>query len=257
MQAVRIIAYQNMASYRMPSSLSIKESYPLPPYSSVIGMVHAACGFEHYVPMKVSIQGQCVSHMAELYTRYEFGRYTKYDKSRHQVKLHRGTDTLGMTRGLGTIELLVDVCLVLHIIPEDSAMVEPIAEGLRAPKQYLSLGRWEDLLRIDAVDVCELEETELDDGLTLPFDTYIPDFTMKVLERQRQLTSSGTMYQLRKEYTIDPVRKVRVWTHTIASQFVKYGSDITEDACILTDNTPIPPHTCLSQSIDILPVFPA
>lgn len=44
-KAVRIIAYQNMASYRVPSSLAIKESYPLPPYSSVIGMVHAACGF--------------------------------------------------------------------------------------------------------------------------------------------------------------------------------------------------------------------
>ena len=57
MQAIRITAYQNMGSSRFPSDLQRKESYPLPSYSSVIGMVYAACRFKEYVPMRISIQG--------------------------------------------------------------------------------------------------------------------------------------------------------------------------------------------------------
>ena len=78
MRAVRILIEQPTASYRIRQSLEIKESYPLPPYSTVIGMIHAACGFQEYVPMQVSIQGDVVSHVQELYTRYEFGNGTKY-----------------------------------------------------------------------------------------------------------------------------------------------------------------------------------
>ena len=57
MRAIRIQCFQNLVNYRKPTSFLIKETYPLPPYSTVIGMVHAACGFEQYHPMQVSIQG--------------------------------------------------------------------------------------------------------------------------------------------------------------------------------------------------------
>ena len=173
MRAVRIKAYQNMVSYRMPSSAVIKESYPLPPYSSVIGMVHAACGFQKYVPMQVSIQGNTASHVSELYTKYEFGRYTKYENGRHNVKLQNGTDILGMTRGMGNVELLTDVELVLHIIPEEDGMVDAIADGLRYPKSYLALGRWEDLIRIDDVQVCELQQVKLKRSCVFGCNCYI------------------------------------------------------------------------------------
>ena len=58
MRAIRIQCFQNLVNYRKPTSFLIKETYPLPPYSTVIGMVHAACGFEQYHPMQVSIQEQ-------------------------------------------------------------------------------------------------------------------------------------------------------------------------------------------------------
>ncbi len=56
MRAIRIQCFQNLVNYREPTSFLIKETYPLPPYSTVIGMVHAACGFEQYHPMQVSIR---------------------------------------------------------------------------------------------------------------------------------------------------------------------------------------------------------
>lgn len=238
-KAVRIMAYQNMASYRVPSSLAIKESYPLPPYSSVIGMVHAACGFQSYVPMQVSIQGKCKSHVSELYTRYEFGQYTKYEAGRHQIQLKNGDDTLGMNRGVASIELLVDVYLILHIIPEDEAMIPVIAEGMLHPKNYLSLGRHEDLIRIDAVDICELAWTELEDSMVVPWDAYIP-----VEERNRLgFASPATIYKLHKNYTIDPNLQIRLW-NSVRAQFVKGGaaSEIEEESMVWVDLTPMPEH---------------
>ena len=57
MKAIRLHCFQNLANYKKPSSFIIKETYPLPPYSTVIGMIHAACGFKRYHRMKLSIQG--------------------------------------------------------------------------------------------------------------------------------------------------------------------------------------------------------
>ena len=57
MKVIRVQCFQNLANYRKPTSFLIKETYPLPPYSTVLGMIHAACGFTEYHPMKLSIQG--------------------------------------------------------------------------------------------------------------------------------------------------------------------------------------------------------
>ncbi len=271
-KAVRIIAYQNLSSYRVPSSLAIKESYPLPPYSSVIGMVHAACGFDKYVPMQVSIQGNCESHVSEVYTRYQFGRNNKCPSSgkcdkqaagckgcrsdfgtRWNVKMRSGDAVLGMNRGVGAIELLVDVRLILHIIPEDEAMIPVIAEGLRNPKQFLSLGRHEDLLRIDAVDLCEIKQTELSESKMIPFDAYIPLSEMEHIE----LASNATVYRLHKDYTIDPLLNIRLWNH-VHTRFVKAGaqSEMDEGSMVWLDETPASDNCCVKFDEE-LPVYPA
>ena len=52
-RAIRIDCFQNLANYRKPSSFIIKESYPLPPYSTVIGMIHAISGFDSYHKMQI------------------------------------------------------------------------------------------------------------------------------------------------------------------------------------------------------------
>ena len=55
-RAVRLCLYQNLVNYKKPTSFQLKESYPLPPPSTVIGMVPYACGYSEYEPMVVSIQ---------------------------------------------------------------------------------------------------------------------------------------------------------------------------------------------------------
>ena len=65
-KAVRLCLYQNLVNYKKPTSFQLKESYPLPPPSTVIGMVHFACGYSEYEPMDVSIQGNFNSRVYDL-----------------------------------------------------------------------------------------------------------------------------------------------------------------------------------------------
>ena len=52
----------------------------------ITAMVHAACGFEEYVDMDVSVQGSYYSKTNELYTRYEF-KPGFYEQGRHSLKV--------------------------------------------------------------------------------------------------------------------------------------------------------------------------
>ena len=70
MKAIKVTAFQESANYKVPISHDFRESYPLPPYSTIIGMVHYLCDFKEYHPMKISIQGSYGSTVSVLYTEY-------------------------------------------------------------------------------------------------------------------------------------------------------------------------------------------
>ena len=72
MKALRIIVKQNQAHYRKEESIANKMTYPLPPFSTVIGALHAACDFTEYHPMNLSIQGSYGSLQQEPYTDQAF-----------------------------------------------------------------------------------------------------------------------------------------------------------------------------------------
>src|SRR5665647_1928934 len=112
MKAIRVRLRQDMVNYKKPTSFQLKETYPLPPYSTVIGMVHSLCGYTKYQPMQVSVQGKYFSKVNDLYTRYEFKNAMKYEAARHQLKVGE----YGVGRGVATAELLVEVELLLHIV---------------------------------------------------------------------------------------------------------------------------------------------
>lgn len=58
MKAIRLHIKQNSANYRREETVRCRMTYPLPPYSTVIGALHKACGYTSYHPMKLSIQGK-------------------------------------------------------------------------------------------------------------------------------------------------------------------------------------------------------
>ena len=214
-KAIKIECYQNMANYKKPSSIQVQESFKLPPYSTVIGMIHKVCDFKEYKPMQISVQGNSKSSLTDMYTRYFFG--IKYDPTRHLLWAKNGDSFDGITRGLGYAELIVDVDLIIHVIPEDENLFDIILDKLKKPSIYPALGRHEDILRIDKIDSVELEDT---DEITLENDAYIP---LNILEKIDSKIS-GTVYNLNKVFAVNEKTKIRYWKEKVKIKYVKSGA---------------------------------
>ncbi|MBE6066077.1 MAG: type I-B CRISPR-associated protein Cas5 [Clostridium lundense] len=244
MKAIKLELYQNLANYKKPTSFQLKETYPLPPYSTVIGMVHYACGFEEYKNMKISIQGSYYSKVNDLYTRYEFAG-ASYEEGRHNIKVkskemnvktgNEEEKYYGIIRGVATSELLVDVKLLIHIMPEDEQLLNTIYESLKYPKQYLSLGRREDIVRIDDVSIVEVKEGELEEDETLKYDAYIP---INMFGKD-DFVSNATIYNLNKKYDKVEIKKgteIRQWEKVKVIHGVMNKNEIAEETNIYKDN---------------------
>ena len=194
MKAIKLKLYQNMVNYKVPTSFQLKESYPLPPYSTVIGMVHSLCDFKEYKPMKISISGNYFSKVNNLYTRHEFN------------------NSDNVIKGPATIELLVDVNLTIHIIPENQSeeFLNMIFEAFKYPREYPSLGRREDIVLIKDVKIVNVEEKRLEKDLSNGEENfaYIPiNFIQEKLVNHGNKKSGigiyGTRYELTKNYILD------------------------------------------------------
>ena len=72
MQALRIVLTQSSANYRKEEAIENKMTYPLPPFSTIIGALHNACNYKEYHPMDISVQGKYESMHREPYTDYCF-----------------------------------------------------------------------------------------------------------------------------------------------------------------------------------------
>lgn len=191
-RAIRVKCFQNLVNYKKPSSFIIKETFPLPPYSTVLGMIHAACGYTEFHPMKLCIQGTNSGTVSELYTRYSFSAGTKYEEGRHQICVEDG-ERYGIFRGIANVELVCDNDMVIHVIPEEDDF-EKVYNSLKYPPRYLSLGRYEDLLDIERVDIVNIHQ---EDEVEIKRDMYIPvSYGIELGDRR------GTIYNLTKEYEI-------------------------------------------------------
>lgn len=230
MKAIRVKLQQELVNYKKPSSFQLKETYPLPPYSTVIGMVHALCEFKEYKDMKISIIGKYNSKVNDLYTRYEFNSGTTYESGRHQLKVGE----YGISRGISTVELLVDVELLLHIIPMNQNLVEKIEKAFLFPIEYPSLGRREDIAIITEVKIVDIVDDKIKDTIRMDEDysAYIPIEEMekiKLKNREEGVSISGTRYKLNKNYELfnlgTPSRPkvIRKWNKIE----VVYGGDIS------------------------------
>ncbi len=228
-KAIRLKLFQQLPNYRKPSSFIVKESYPMPPYSSVIGMIHFACGFKEYHAMKISIQGKYASEISDGATTYSFGG-VKYETRRHQLKIDNGKGGFeGITRAFKYSHLLTDVELCIHIMPENEDDFETILHGLKFPEDYISLGRREDIARIDDISVVNLEEIDTDDndyeGIISKYSAYLPvDY---ISERDFEKDSiAGTVYNLPKVFEI--TKTGRKWKEIVQAIYLPADKSIVD-----------------------------
>ena len=154
--------------------------------------------------MKISVQGKYHSKVNDLATRYEFKNGMTFDATRHQIKVGE----YGISRGVSNVELLSDVELVIHIVPEDENLVEEIFNAFKTPYEYISLGRREDLVVVDEVKIVEISEERIkDENLRIDRDyrAYVP---VEIIDKKKVFVEGsvdtiqykGTMYNLTKDY---------------------------------------------------------
>jgi CRISPR-associated protein Cas5t len=240
LRAIKLKCTQQLPNYRKPASMIIKETLPLPPYSTVIGMIHTACGFSVYHPMKISVQGRGKCTVSDIYTKYTFGG--GYDPKRiYAFIVESGGKKEGIGRGIGYAELIADVELLLHIIPEEEDF-ESIFDGLRYPNVYPSLGRYEDTLRFDeisAVDLIQCNQAEL------KYDAYVPLKYFDIKQAGRYV--DGTIYTINKVFDKDNKSKTRQWKEKVE---VKHLSGMKNGEIYRFNNA-------YYDRIENCPVFPA
>ena len=218
-KAIQIICSQKLVNYRKPNTYALKETYPLPPYSTVIGMIHKICGFEGYHPMSVSVQASEVNTFIDSYRAYSFS--SVMDKSRvkdYRYVVKSGETLVGIYRSLEKIELIANINLILHIIPEKEKDFELILKGLERPVVFPALGRHGDILNIKSFKLVNLVQ---EDDVILKNYAYIPLDTLKdILDEDIERKPIGNNFKLSKKYTSNEKTKRREWEPLIKAKYV-------------------------------------
>lgn len=217
MKALRLEIFQETACYKKPFAFKALETYPLPPYSTVKGMLHSILKAEEYIPMKISIAGDYES----IFNSYNTMRFYKKDS---------------VTSMPINTNMLLNVSLIIHINASDD-ILEKLINGIENSDEYFSLGRREDLAYIKDYKIVELrkvsvedndeEATEFSSGLVLKNNMYIPK--MKINKREKL---SGINYRLNFKYDI--VNKNRNW-QKIDSLYVEKGSRIHKGTILIDE----------------------
>ena len=135
MKILKLKLFQESACYKKPFAFKVSETYPLPPYSTVIGMFHKIIGAKsgEYYPMNISIQGDYESI---------FSDYQSLKKFKKNV----------MTTMPMYVHKLLNVNLIIHMQAEDE-IVDKIYESIINGRETFTLGRNEDIVRVDLVKV--------------------------------------------------------------------------------------------------------
>lgn len=202
MKAVRIEGYMGNAQFNIPGWCGNHErTYPLPPYSTVIGMVHALCGWKEYHDMKVSVAGNGIFNTSVV-KRWRGGAYSRIEtdefKNRFPVRVRGRKGYIGFVDGPVTAESINDLHLRLHIVPAAEEDIEKIYDSFVNPPVYPSCGRHEDLIRIDDVSITDISsEKHVSMTDMCAYKPYSHDDN-----------TFGTVYIIHKKYRIKNNRRI-------------------------------------------------
>jgi len=190
MRVLRLELYQEFACYRKPLTFNFWETYPLPPLSTVKGFFHNVVEAKEYIPARYSIQGSFESLFLDIQVMNKFDRKTANNEGiyieEHDKKL---------TKSPLYVANLYGVNLVIYI-DSDLYYLEKFKENLLL-YEYPSLGRKEDLVRVESVDLVELTEKDLlEDEYELKNGIYLSK------EKAKELGVSGINYRMRFRYQI-------------------------------------------------------
>lgn len=182
MKYLKLKLFQETACYKKPFAFKVAETYPLPPYSTIIGMLHKILGAKsgEYFPMNISVQGKYES----IFSNYQ------------NLRMFKGKDQVtSMPRN---VHQLLDVDLIIHIQAEDET-IDKIYENITKGKETFTLGRNEDIVRVDKIKI--ISEPQISYGMINEYNAYVPEYLSNRV--------SGIQYRLNTTYKV--VNNLRKW----------------------------------------------
>lgn len=184
---IKLKTFQEKAVFRTPYSMEVIETYPLPPYSTILGFIHNMLSCSQTINgINVSVQGRYGN------LNREFVRFHKYEEDK----------TEGIPYPI-IITSLIDLELVIHIKMPNTDFHNNLLESLHNPPHFPYMGRPEDL--IVNIEVIEDEEIEFDPSitekgeLTLMYNSYVQFDLAKTLEIEGIYYIVPAYYQLVKK----------------------------------------------------------
>lgn len=228
MKVLKLKLFQETACYKKPFAMKIAETYPLPPYSTVNGLLHKLLDADHLIPFEISIQGNYESIINNYQTTY----FYKKDK----------ITTMPMNG-----HMLLGVNLIIHVLGSEEVL-EQLYEALSNLSEFISLGRKEDLARIDEVSFVEVKEFEIVNDLEEPEEGAIESYTLKypIYIPREQLEDediSGINYRLCCSY--ETMGNKRKW-YKIDALYVEKGNSLRVGR-IFIDNSKEGDLVCFSH----------
>ena len=207
MKILKLKLFQETACYKKPFAFKVAETYPLPPYSTVIGMLHKILGADsgEYYPMNISVQGEYES----IFSNYQ------------NLRMFKGKDEVtAMPRN---VHQLLNVHSLIHVKAEDD-VIDKIYNNIINGVETFTLGRNEDLVRVEEIKyVNEITKT---DGDINKYNAYGPMYYDDgFLE--------GINYRLNTTYKI--VNDLRKWNKVDVKYIEKHTSNKLDEVEIDED----------------------
>ena len=207
MKILKLKLFQETACYKKPFAFKVAETYPLPPYSTVIGMFHKILGADsgEYYPINISVQGEYES----IFSNYQ------------NLRMFKGKgEVTAMPRN---VHQLLNVHLLIHVKAEDD-VIDKIYNNIINGVETFTLGRNEDLVRVEQIKY--VNEITKADGDINKYNAYVPMYYDDgFLE--------GINYRLNTTYKI--VNDLRKWNKVDVKYIEKHTSNKLDEVEIDED----------------------
>lgn len=192
MECLRFRLYTPTGIFKNPLSMKGIETYPLPPYSTIIGLIYRAMGRKWKGErFQISIQGD----YEVIYRDYVWFKKYNFDKK----KLER----LPLQ-----VPILYNLRLIIHVEAEEKLLKE-MEEALKAPKELLFLSGGEYPVKVEEVKIVQCKERKVseDKAIELEHNTYVPKKILKNVSFDKK----GVLFSLSYFYKNSQEPRIHSW----------------------------------------------
>lgn len=221
MALLRFIIYQPQAHYRIPFTFQRRHTYPIPPYSTIIGFLCNICGiddqkkevdvgenkiklYEIIKELKISIAGRFETKITEMIWFRNLNRKA-HEQAYGYIKIREKNGQVGHIGGQAPmkIDVLENVEIIIHLFHNDKNKLSKLKQLIENPQnrlQVLHIGRAEDWIVYKDISIIDENNIEMkrQDG-RYPYFFWIPEKIFIPKENEKDLSWSnfdGLMYNL-------------------------------------------------------------